>query len=425
LKQINVKLWGSRVCAIAIDDTGELITEFDPTFVKGSLDISPILLPLEDLKKNPTKIHSFTNYPEKTYHGLPPFLVDSLPDDFGNSLVNKYMSSIGKLPKDITVIDRLAYTGKRAMGSFEFEPPFNKDLEKNEFSLEMSGLVEAARKALRGDLNTSSKKSLQDLLTVGTSAGGARAKAVITWNPKTDEIRGGQFDAPVGSEHWILKFDGVGKDSELGTTENYGRIEYAYYLMAKDAGIEISESRLLEENGRAHFMTKRFDRDGNKKIYYQSLCGLMGMDYKQRGVHDYEQYFRCIQALNLGHLALEEGFRRMAFNIMGRNCDDHTKNFGFLLNPSGEWSLAPAFDLIYAHNPEGEWTYQHLIGIHGKYDHFKREDLLGLAEKFSIKNARYILDQVKDVVFSWKTYAKEALVKEEIQDMIQKNLNLI
>ncbi len=424
MQTISVNLWGKRVCGIAIDTNGEVITEFDSKFLNGTLDISPILWPLEELKKDPNKIYQYSDISEATYKKLPPFLVDSLPDDFGNALVNSYMSSIGKLPRDITIIDRLAYTGRRAMGAFEFEPP-NKSIEKNKTMLEMSSLVETARKALRGHLNNTPKKALEELLSVGTSAGGARAKAVVAWNRSTNQIYGGQFDAPEGFEHWILKFDGVGKDSELGLSNGYGRIEYAYYLMAKDAGIKISESRLLEENGRAHFMTKRFDRVNNQKIYYQSLCGLMGMDFKLRGVHDYSQYLRCIQALNLGHSAIEEGYRRMVFNIMSRNCDDHTKNFVFLMDHQGEWSLAPAFDLIYAYSPNGEWTYQHLCGIDGKFDNFTRAELISVADKFSIKNAKLILDKIKYVLSSWKNYAKKVNLNQELQNLVQENLKIL
>lgn len=421
---ISVNLWGQRVCAIAVDESGQLNTQFDPQFLKTNLDIAPISLPLESLRQNPNQIKRFNDLPERTFRGLPAFLVDSLPDDFGNALVNQYMASKGILPRDVTVLDRLAYTGKRAMGAFEFEPA-SKDIVKNKSALEMSNLVEMARRALTGNLEDSPQQSLQDLLSVGTSAGGARAKAVIAWNPRTNEVFGGQFDAPSGSEHWLLKFDGVGEDAELGLSESYGKVEYAYYLMAKAVGIEMAESKLFEENGRSHFMTKRFDRIGNQKIFYQSLCGLMEMDFKQKGVHDYQQYLRAINALNLGHDALSQAFKRIAFNIMARNCDDHTKNFGFLMDAGGMWRLAPAYDVMYAYNPKGEWTYQHLCGINGKFDGHTRTDLLALAKQFDIKNAALILDQVQSVVSSWKVFSQEAGVGSQLTNEVQSNLRLL
>jgi serine/threonine-protein kinase HipA len=421
---ISVNLWGQRICAIAVDEGGQLNTQFDPQFLKNNLDIAPISLPLEGLRQNPNQIRRFNDLPERTFRGLPAFLVDSLPDDFGNALVNQYMASKGILPRDVTVLDRLAYTGKRAMGAFEFEPA-SKDIVKNKSALEMSNLVEMARRALTGNLEDSPEQSLQDLLSVGTSAGGARAKAVIAWNPKTNEVFGGQFDAPPGSEHWLLKFDGVGEDTELGLSEGYGKVEYAYYLMAKAAGIDMTESKLFEENGRSHFMTKRFDRVGNQKIFYQSLCGLMEMDFKQKGAHDYQQYLRVINALNLGHDALSQAFRRIAFNIMARNCDDHTKNFGFLMGADGMWSLAPAYDVMYAYNPKGEWTYQHLCSINGKFDGHTRADLLALAKQFDIKNAALILDQVQSAVGSWKAFAQDAGVGSQLTNEVQSNLRLL
>ena len=424
VSSISVNLWGKRVCAIAVDPNGQLITQFDPQFLKTNLDIAPINLPLEILRQNPSQLQRFNDLPERTYRGLPAFLVDSLPDDFGNSLVNQYMASKGILPRDITVLDRLAYTGKRAMGAFEFEPA-SKDIVKNKSALEMSNLVEMARRALTGNLDDSPEQSLQDLLSVGTSAGGARAKAVIAWNPKTNEVFGGQFDAPPGSEHWLLKFDGVGEDAELGLSEGYGKVEYAYYLMAKAAGIDMTESKLFEENGRSHFMTKRFDREGNQKIFYQSLCGLMEMDFRQKGVHEYQQYLRAINALSLGHDALCQAFRRIAFNIMARNCDDHTKNFGFLMGVNGAWKLAPAYDVMYAYNPKGEWTYQHLCGINGKFDGHTRGDLLALAKQFNIKKPELILDEVKNAVSSWKTFAKEVGVNEKLTNEVWSNLKLL
>ena len=369
---ISVKLWGQRVCAISIDANGQLSTQFDPQFLKSNLDIAPINLPIEDLRQNPSQIQQFDYLPQRTYRGLPAFLVDSLPDDFGNALVNQYMASKGILPRDVTVLDRLAYSGKRAMGAFEFEPA-SRDIKKNKIPLEMSNLVEMARKALTGNLGDAPEQSLQDLLSVGTSAGGARAKAVIAWNPKTNEVFGGQFDAPPGSGHWLLKFDGVGEDTELGLSEGYGQVEYAYYRMATAAGIDMTESKLFEENGRAHFMTKRFDRaPGNVRHHMQTLCAMNHLDYKKKGTNSYEQLFLTMDKLGLPYEQKEEAYRRMVFNVVGKNCDDHSKNVSFRLRQGHAWELAPAYDISFAHNPKGEWTHQHLMSINQRFKDFTR-----------------------------------------------------
>jgi serine/threonine-protein kinase HipA len=250
--------------------------------------------------------------------------------------------------------------------------------------------------------------ALTQIIRVGTSAGGARAKAVIAWNPDTDEIRAGQFDVPEGFEHWLLKFDGMGADRELGEGLEYGRIEYAYYLMAVAAGITMSPSRLQEEHGRAHFMTKRFDREGNTKHHLQTLCAMAHLDYRQKATHDASQLFLTLRQLQLGYPAFEEAFRRIAFNVMAANCDDHTKNISFLLRESGDWQLAPAYDVTHAYNPKGEWTYQHLLGVNGKFADITRHDLLDLAERFAIGTASTVLGEVRAAVARWPKYAEKA-----------------
>jgi serine/threonine-protein kinase HipA len=271
-------------------------------------------------------------------------------------------------------------------------------------------LVETARRLIQGDLSddAQAQAALANIIRVGTSAGGARAKAVVAWNPQTDELRSGQFDVTDGFEHWLLKFDGMGKDLELGTGANYGRIEYAYHRMALAAGIDMHACRLLEENGRAHFMTRRFDRDGNKKHHMQSLCAMQHLDYKQRGTHAYETLFLVAERLGLDDRARAQLFLRMAFNVMARNCDDHTKNFAFLLREGHSWALAPAFDVTHAYNPDGEWTYQHLMSVNGKFDDIRRADLTAVGDRFSVPRIPVLLGQVTNAVARWTEFATEA-----------------
>jgi serine/threonine-protein kinase HipA len=336
-------------------------------------------------------------------------LSDALPDDFGNALIDAWMAQRGIGKSEITTLDRLSYMGKRGMGALEFRPARGSHAESAK-PIEMKSLVEVARIFLKGDFSDDShaQAALANMIRVGTSAGGARAKAVIAWNPQTQEIRSGQFNVAPGFEHWLLKFDGIGSDFELGTSKDYGRIEYAYYKMALSAGIEMMPCRLLHENGRSHFMTRRFDRDGNAKHHVQSLCALDHLDYKQRATHSYEQLFFVIKQLGLGDEARRQAYLRMAFNIMARNCDDHTKNFAFLLRKGGEWELSPAFDVTHAHNPKGEWTAQHLMSVNGRFDDIERKDLLTVAERFGVIDARQALAAVRDAVERWNEFAEEA-----------------
>jgi serine/threonine-protein kinase HipA len=292
----------------------------------------------------------------------------------------------------------------------------------------MKELVEEARRVVQGTFSVDheAKAALANIMKVGTSAGGARAKAVIAWNPATDEVRSGQFDAAPGFEHWLLKFDGVGKDEELGTGEGYGRIEFAYYLMATAAGIRMSESRLLEENGRAHFMTKRFDREviGGKtlKHHIQTLCAMNHLDFRQRGTHDYSQLLMTASELGLDDDAMSQIFRRMAFNVMGRNCDDHTKNFGFILRQGQAWDLSPAYDVTHAHNPMGEWTYQHLMSVNQKFTDISKADLLEVADRFGVRKPESVLSDVRSAIDSWSQFAKRANLAPSLQERVAKDL---
>jgi serine/threonine-protein kinase HipA len=309
----------------------------------------------------------------------------------------------------------------RAMGALQFKP--TRGPKHKPTSIVMSDLVNEARKAVEGSIvdEDQANAALRSIIDVGTSAGGARAKAVIAWNRETNEIKAGQLDAPEGFEHWLLKFDGMGRDNELGASADYGRIEYAYYLMAKTAGLDMMECRLLHENGRSHFMTKRFDRDsGGVRHHIQTLCAMSHLDFKKKGVNSYSQLFSTIQALALPYEQKEEAFRRMVFNVMGRNCDDHTKNLSFRLRQGHPWELTPAYDITFAHNPKGEWTSQHLMSVNGKFKDFLEEDLLEVADRFAIGTAKSVISTVRNAIKEWPDFAGQAGLSKALLEDIQK-----
>ena len=404
---VEVRLWGQSVGAVAglPGRPGYYRFQYANDFGRSGLDLSPLKMPLKSLAT-----YSFPGLPQQTYHGLPGLLADSLPDRFGNALIDEYLVRTGTAAADITTLQRLVYVGRRAMGALEFEPAIGDVGHPTAAEpLAMSRLVEDARRALRGEFS----KVAQSIIDVGSSAGGARAKAVIGWRPGDDGIVSGQLDVPDGYEHWLLKFDGVGDDGQLGATTGFGRIEYAHFEMARDVGIDMSECRLLEENGRAHFMTRRFDRDGNQKIHVHSLCGLAHMDFNMPYVHSYESFFRTVLAMNLGARAIEQAFLRCVFNVVTRNCDDHTKNIAFRMDATGAWSLAPAYDLCFAHNPAaGRWTRQHQMLVAGKGEGITREDLAKVGDLFGVHRAREKIAKVTDVVSEWPTYAAKAGVTD-------------
>ncbi|MDR3477287.1 MAG: type II toxin-antitoxin system HipA family toxin [Gammaproteobacteria bacterium] len=421
--RIEIFLWGKFVGAVALDPKlNYYVFAYDKQFGKSGIEVSPLHMPLNDTEN----LYVFTDLSVATYKRLPAMLADALPDDFGNALIDRYMADQGISSGQVTQLDRLAYMSKRAMGALEFKPTRGPRTHKPT-ALEMNSLVTEARKMLKGNIQDDDHASaaLRSIIEVGTSAGGARAKAVIAWNPETEEICSGQVDTKEGFEHWLLKFDGMGADRELGSTQDYGRIEYAYYLMAIKAGINMSESRLLQENGRAHFMTKRFDRaNGNIKHHMQSLCAVNHLDYKKKSTNSYEQLFMTIRQLSLGHAASVEAFRRMVFNVMGRNCDDHTKNFSFLLRQGSSWEFAPAYDVTFAHNPEGEWTNQHLMSVNGKYKDFTVDDMLVVADRYGIGEAMQVMNDIRRVINAWSSFAKKAGVNQNEIDRIG-NLHLM
>jgi serine/threonine-protein kinase HipA len=381
------------------------------------------------------RVHQFPELPRNTFHGLPGLLADSLPDKFGNALIDAWLATQGRTPENFSAVERLCYTGTRGMGALEFAPVLGPKPRKAS-KLEVDALVRLAgevlthRGRLQGHLHAAGKaKALRAILTVGTSAGGARAKAVIAWNPQTHEVRSGQIVAGDGFEHWLLKFDGVAgnRDKERDDPTGYGAVEFAYHRMARAAGITMSECRLLEENGRRHFMTRRFDRlAGGEKLHLQSLCALAHFDFNQAGAYGYEQALLAIRRLQLPMSAVEEQFRRMVFNLVARNQDDHVKNIAFLMNPLGEWSLAPAFDVTYSYNPAGAWTGTHQMTLNGKRDGFTREDFVQCARSALMKRGRAatILEEVQATVERWPEFAAEAGVPDGWRDKIQKTHRL-
>jgi serine/threonine-protein kinase HipA len=421
---VEVHLWGKHIGSAAMDPTyGYYAFAYTSEFSKLGIEPSPLHMPVA-----PNDPFLFTDLPDATYKRLPAMLSDALPDDFGNALINRYMADQGIAPQEVTALDRLAYMSTRAMGALTFKPSRGPAKHKPT-AIEMSSLVEQARRAVTGvmDDEDHTNAALRSIIDVGTSAGGARAKAVIALHPETDEIRSGQLDAPEGFEHWLLKFDGMGADLELGTSQNYGRIEYAYHLMARAAGIHMTDCRLLQENGRAHFMTKRFDREGQSARHHmQTLCAMAHVDYKKKGTNAYSQLFGAISQLELPYEDIEEAFRRMAFNVMARNCDDHTKNFSFLLRQdSKRWELAPAYDITFAHNPQGEWTNQHLMSVNGKFKAFNETDLLAEANRFGVGTAARVIEQVRAAIEVWETFAQKADVPEAQMTDIQSQLLMV
>ena len=416
-----VNIWGHRAGIVMWNEnTQSAVFEYDPTFERLGLDLSPLLMPL-----NPHTPHQFTSISRETFMGLPGLLADALPDAYGKALLDRWLATIGRTFAN--PVERLCYQGKRSMGALEFEPAQDTFLEKDT-KIEIDSLVEVAREALnqKAELDTNlsqdRKVALMNIIKVGTSAGGQRAKAVIAFNEKTQDVRSGQIDAPEGYEHWLLKLDGV-TNHELGDPKFYGLIEYAYYLMAKDAGIDMMPCRILAENGRSHFMTKRFDRiGGREKLHMQTLCGIAHYDYKMLRAYSYEQAFQVMRQMRLPYIQAEEMFRRMVFNVVARNQDDHTKNISFLMDKNGIWRLSPAYDVSWSYNPKGMWTSQHQMSINNKWTDITMDDLLTVASAMSIKKPRVIIEKVIDVVAHWPDYAIPLEIPSETVAIINSTL---
>ncbi len=411
-----VHLWGMLVGAVSWDPNKGFATfEFDREFLEKGLDLSPIKMPIIEARRGTARFE-FRTLSKETYRGLPGMLADALPDRFGNRIIDAWLARQGRTPESFSSVERLCYTGKRAMGALEFSPIINQVIERS-VPVEVSELVELVQKVtkerskLTVRFDREASEALLDIIRVGTSAGGIRPKAVIALNDKTKEVRSGQVDAPDGFDYWVLKFDGI-KDDSLGDPAGYGRIEYAYYKMAMSSGIKMTECRLLEENGRAHFMTRRFDRTKDKgKLHMQSLCAVAHFDFYDPGAYSYEQAFQIMRELKLPHSDAEQQFRRMVFNVVARNQDDHTKNITFLMDKSGQWHLSPAYDVIYSYNPGGDYTSKHQMSINGKRDDFFKDDLILLGKEINIKSIDRIIDDIVEVVSNWPKLAKDAGVE--------------
>lgn len=421
----EVRLWGSAIAGVSLED-GDAIANFEytPEFVESGIEISPLNMPLRSLH-----VYRFPALREESFHGLPGLLADSLPDRYGNALIDAWLASEGRGPGALNPIERLCYIGKRGMGALEFAPAIGPR-PTSSHAVDVAALVELASEVLaaRSNLAESLKgqrkqAALREILRIGTSAGGARAKALIALNPETLEVRSGQVDAESGFEQWILKFDGIeDRTRDLGVSRGYGAIELVYAELARRAGITMTECRLLEEGGRRHFMTRRFDRTASgDKLHMQSLAALAHLDFRHPGANSYEQAFQTIRVLGLPQEAAEQQFRRMVFNVVARNQDDHVKNIAFLMDREGTWSLSPAFDMVYAYNPTGRWTSQHQMSANGKRDGFTREDLGEVGKTASLKQgqAEQIYEQVVGAVRLWPELAAAADVEEERIELIR------
>lgn len=414
----EIKLWGKTIGAVSLENSpsqsarGVCAFEYAPAFQESGIEVAPLMMPLS------SKIYQFPALSRETFHGLPGLVADALPDKFGNALIDAWLATQGRTPDSFNSIERLCYTGTRGMGALEFEPASNPSPQPGQ-SLQMDHLVSLASSVLRHreDLHTQfgqdDAAALTDILRVGTSAGGARAKAVIAWNPVTGEVRSGQIDPRSGFEHWLLKFDGVAsnRDKELDDPKGFTAIEYAYSLMAAEAGVEMMPCHLMEENGRRHFMTKRFDRtpDG-QKVHMQSLCAMAHYDFNMAGYHSYEQCFLVMRQLGLSMADIEQQFRRMVLNIAARNQDDHVKNIAFLMDKKGRWELSPAYDVTYSYNPTGRWTSSHQMSMNGKQEYFTMEDFKQCGKSALMKRgrAKTIVQEVIEVVSRWPLFAQEA-----------------
>lgn len=429
IKTAYVNLWNRRVGAIAWDDEKRLGSfEFTKSFLEEGLDVAPLKMPSSNAKN---RIFSFAELKDnQTFKGLPGLVADVLPDRYGNSLINAWLSRNGRPSDSLNPVELLCFIGKRGMGALEFEP-VDPLIANNSTRLELNGLLHIAQEILSGrtdfttNFSANEEKALLDTLKIGSSAGGARAKAVIAYNPVTGEVRSGQAESPKGFEHWLIKFDGV-SDHQFGDSFGYGRVEMAYHLMARDAGISMSHCQLMEENGRAHFMTKRFDREkGKGKLHVQSFCAIAHYDFNNVTGYSYEQLFETMRRLLLPYADAEQLFRRMVFNVVARNCDDHTKNFAFIMDKSGKWKLAPAFDVCHAYRPGSTWVSQHALSINGKRSEINRNDLLVVAKNMSIKKPQHLIEQIVSTVAQWETYAASVAVNKDLKSAIKKTLLLL
>ena len=430
VKTAFVKIWGQTVGAVAWDEEQGIASfEYEPKFKSNNIDLAPIKMPIKSNQSifSFPELKSSKNSEFDTFKGLPGLLADVLPDKYGNQLINIWLAQNGRPENSMNPIEQLCFIGTRGMGALEFEPTLLKS-DKKTFQVEINSLVNIAqrmlnkREAFEANLNEDEQQAVMEILKIGTSAGGARPKAIIAYNKKTGQVRSGQTNSPKGFEHWLIKLDGV-SDAQFGESKGYGRIEMAYYNMAKDCGVNMMESKLLEENGRAHFMTKRFDREkGSIKHHIQTFCAIQHYDFNEVRSYSYEQLFQTMRILRLPYPDAEQMYRRMVFNVIARNCDDHTKNFAFRLKEGGSWELAPAYDICHAYRPDSVWVSQHALSINGKRKGIKKDDLRAIAKAMNIKKSEIIISEINKNVQSWNNYADDVSVNVKLRDTIKKTL---
>ncbi len=419
-----INLWDERIGAVAWDAaSGVGMVEFERSFLSRRLDVAPIKMPIAQADDRTFFFKELRG--NNTFRGLPGLLADVLPDQYGNTLINVWLARNGRPENSMNPVEMLCFIGQRGMGALEFEPTIPKGKGAST-KIELDSLIQVSQDILSGrkdfhaNLSGDEEKALMDILKIGTSAGGARAKAVIAYNPATGEVRSGQTEAPKGFEHWLIKFDGV-HDAQFGTSREYGRVEMAYYLMATSCSIDMASSRLLEEHGRAHFMTQRFDRaPGKEKSHVQTFCAMQHYDFNTVGSYSYEQLFQTMRMLRLDYPQADQLYRRMIFNVMARNCDDHTKNFAFMMDKTGQWKLSPAYDICHAYRPDSPWVSQQSLSLNGKRTGFTRADLLAVAKQMNIKKADAIIDEVKSALHKWADYSAECKVPEQLSEAIEK-----
>ena len=426
----EVKLWGSRIAAVSIAEKAEYATfQYTPEFARGGVEVAPLRMPLRE------QPYRFPGLPYDAFAGLPGLLADSLPDRWGTALVNAWLAAQGREETSFDVVQRLCYVGTRGMGALEFQPA-HEPVRSPSGDLQFDALVRLASEVLSqrerfvAELAADpEEEAIKAILSIGTSAGGARPKAIIAYNDTTGQVRSGQVAVGEGFRHWLLKFDGVGGAGDHGLTDPKGwcTVEYAYSLMAREAGIEMSECRLLEEHGRRHFMTRRFDRpDDGGKLHMQTLAALEHVSYNEPGTYSYEQAFQLLRRLRLGAASSEQLFRRMVFNVVARNHDDHVKNIAFLMDRSGEWSLAPAYDVTWAWQPGNRWLASHQMSLNGKRDDFSVADLNAVARVAGLgrRRAGLILADVIDAVARWRAIAAEVELDEQMTAQIARSHRL-
>ena len=418
----QVRIWGRPVGAVRWDARyGMAQFEYDAGFVNTGIQPSPLIMPVQ-----PGRVYGFGNLNRDTFYGLPGMLADSMPDTYGRALFDKWLSLTGRTSGN--VVESLCFMGKRCMGALEFEPAIEGAFDREQhFALD--SLVAVAREALlekssfQANLMDDRKEAIAQILRLGTSAGGQRAKAIIAYNAKTGEVRSGQVEAPAGFDHYLIKLDGVSGTVGLRETGNFGRLEYSFALLAKACGIDMTECSLIEENGRAHFLTRRFDRLDGEKVHMQTLCGIAHYDYRLLKGYSYEQAFDVMRGLGLTYREAQEMFRRVVFNVVVRNQDDHTKNISFLMDKSGKWRLSPAYDIGYAYNPDGAWTSSHQMSVNGKFDDITRVDLLELASRNNIRDASSIIEEICETCSEWRKIARDCGVPQSVIDGIEPNFS--